>query len=140
MDINNQTVPEDLYYDKNDWWVKLDGELAIIGMTEYGQKNTGDILYLELVEPGYSIQCGEKLGSIESGKWVGNLISPLTGVIEESNYEVEKKPRQVNLDAYGKGWMYKLLLNDPGEVRLLMTAQEYAEWIAEQAKCELEMG
>ncbi len=140
MDIKNQTVPEDLYYDKNDWWVKLDGELAIIGMTEYGQKNTGDILYLELVEPGYSIHRGEKLGSIESGKWVGNLVSPLTGVVEESNYEVEKNPRRVNLDAYGEGWMYQLLLSDPGEVRLLMTAHEYAEWIAEQAKCELEMG
>lgn len=140
MDIKNQTVPEDLYYDKNDWWVKLDGELAIIGMTEYGQKNTGDILYLELVEPGYSIHRGEKLGSIESGKWVGNLVSPLTGVVEESNYEVEKNPRRVNLDAYGEGWMYQLLLSDPGEVRLLMKAHEYAEWIAEQAKCELEMG
>lgn len=140
MNTKNQTIPEDLYYDKNDWWIKLDGELALIGMTEYGQKNTGDILYLELVEPGCPIRRGEKLGSIESGKWVGNLISPLSGVVEESNYEVEKNPGQVNLDAYGKGWMYQLLLSDPGEVRLLMTAGEYAEWIAEQAKCELEMG
>jgi len=140
MHIENQMIPEDLFYDKNDWWVKVDGRLATIGMTEYGQKNTGDILYLELVGAGAVIQRGEKLGSIESGKWVGNLTSPLTGVIEESNHEVEANPRKVNTDAYGEGWMYRLTINDPGEVRLLMTAREYAEWIEEQAQCELEVG
>jgi glycine cleavage system H protein len=140
MHIENQIIPADLYYDKNDWWVKVDGRSATIGMTEYGQKNTGDILYLELVGSGALIRRGEKLGSIESGKWVGNLTSPLTGVIEESNREVEDNPRKVNADAYGEGWMYQLMISDPDEVRLLMTAREYAEWIAELAQCESEMG
>jgi len=140
MHIENQIVPADLYYDKNDCWVKVDDQSATIGMTEYGQKNTGDILYLELVGPGELIQRGEKLGSIESGKWVGNLTSPLTGVIKESNHEAEKNPRKVNADAYGEGWMCQLAITDPEEIRLLMTAQEYEEWIAKQAECELEVG
>ena len=133
-------IPEGLLYDSNDFWIKVNGEEAVIGMTDYGQSNTGDILYLELSPGGETFQQGERFGSIESGKWVGNLTAPLSGVVLDSNREVEGNPRKVNADAYGEGWMFRIKLNNPDELKSLMASQEYAQWVDEQIKCEMEKG
>lgn len=133
-------VPEDLYYDTNDFWIKVNGEEAVVGMTDYGQSNTGDILYLELSRTGEIIKQGERFGSIESGKWVGNLTAPLSGIVLDCNNAVECNPRQVNADAYGEGWMYKIKLSNPDELKSLMAPQEYSQWVAEQADNEAEKG
>lgn len=135
MPNSDHSIPENLYYDQNDLWIKIEGSLAVIGMSEDGQKNTGDVLYLELAAPGTVLRRGEKFGSIESGKWVGNLNAPLSGVVEETNRAVERSPRQVNRDAYGQGWMIRLVLSHPEELQSLMTSTEYADWLAGQAAC-----
>lgn len=132
MQLAKQLILEGLYYDQNDFWVKLEGTQAMVGMTDYGQKNTGDVLYLELATPGTRVGRGEKCGSIESGKWVGNLVAPLSGTIIESNTRVEKNPRLVNADAFGEGWLYRLQISNQEEVNSLLNAREYFEWTAAQ--------
>ncbi|MEA4926604.1 MAG: glycine cleavage system protein GcvH [Syntrophomonadaceae bacterium] len=136
----NYVIPENLLYDTNDFWIKIIGEEAVVGMTDYGQSNTGDILYLELFPAGEAFRQGEKFGSIESGKWVGNLTAPLSGTILDSNQEVELNPRKVNADAYGEGWIYKIKISNPEEVAALMPYQRYARWVAEQIENEEEKG
>jgi glycine cleavage system H protein len=125
-------IPENLYYDTHDFWLKVNGGEAVIGLSDYGQSNTGDILYLELSQEGETVGRGAKLGSIESGKWVGNLLAPVSGTILETNDEVVVYPRKVNTDAYGEGWLCRLKLSDSEELKGLMTAQAYNQWIIEQ--------
>jgi len=140
MPTKKYAIPEGLLYDSNDFWIKVNGEEAVIGMTDYGQSNTGDILYLELFPGGGTFKQGERFGSIESGKWVGNLTAPLSGVVLDSNSEVEGNPRKINADAYGEGWMFRIKLSNPEELKSLMASQEYAQWVDEQIKCEMEKG
>jgi len=140
MPAKKYTIPEDLFYDTNDFWIKVDGDEAVVGMTDYGQTNTGDILYLELSPGGEAFKQGDRFGSIESGKWVGNLTAPLSGVVLDSNNEVERNPRKVNADAYGEGWLYRIKLSDPEELKSLMASPQYAAWVDEQVKCEMENG
>jgi glycine cleavage system H protein len=136
MPEKKYSIPADLFYDTNDFWVKVDGEEALVGMTDYGQSNTGDILYLELAPEGETVKQGERFGSIESGKWVGNLSAPLSGIVLDSNNEVQSNPRQINVDAYGEGWMNKIKLSNPDELKSLMNCQEYSLWVAEQIEKE----
>ncbi len=140
MQIVKLQIPEDLYYDSNDYWLKVAGKEAVIGISEYGQNNMGDILYLEMVVAGTVIRRGEKIGSLESGKWVGNLIAPISGVVLEINSQVELDPGQVNDDAYGCGWILKVELDDPGELQYLMNATAYKAYIDEQMRLEREEG
>lgn len=131
-------IPENLLYDNNDLWVNVNGDEAIVGMTDYGQSNTGDILYLELFPKGETCRKGEKFGSIESGKWVGNLTAPLSGAILDINQEVERNPRKVNSDAYGEGWMYKIKMSNPEEIASLMQHKQYTQWVLAQMENEEE--
>ncbi|MGC7873342.1 glycine cleavage system protein H [Desulfosporosinus sp. SYSU MS00001] len=139
MDLE-YAIPENLYYDTHDFWIKVNGEEAVIGLSDYGQSNTGDILYLELLQAGETVGRGDKLGSVESGKWVGSLFSPLSGTILETNHEVLVHPRKVNSDTYGEGWMCRMKLRDSAEVKGLLTAQAYRMWIIEQETKEEEIG
>lgn len=138
MSQSKQQIPEELYYDRNDVWIKVTEDQAIIGMTAHGQDNTGDILYLELAAPGTVIERGGKLGSIESGKWVGNLNSPLSGIVKASNKEVQAAPRKVNSDPYGS-WLISLVISDPDELEALMKAGDYTAWVSERAAADVEM-
>jgi glycine cleavage system H protein len=139
MQVDKYEIPENLFYDTNDFWIKVNGDEAVVGMTDFGQSNTGDILYLELFNCGESFNKGEQFGSIESGKWVGNLTAPVSGVVIENNNEVACNPRKVNADAYGEGWMYRLKLSNPDEVKSLMAAKQYADWVTEQINNEQEI-
>ncbi len=136
MSCKYYEVPTDLLYNANDFWVKLSGDEAIIGMSDFGQENIGDVLYLELVARGVTCRKGDRLGSIESGKWVGNLAAPLSGIILENNPEVVTNPRQVNADAYGAGWLFKIHLSNIDELKDLMNAEQYQDWVAQQAARE----
>lgn len=131
-------IPEDLLYDRNNYWVKVNGNEAVIGLTEYGQSTTGDIIYLELPTAGTLVRRGEGFGSIESGKWVGKLILPVTGEVNATNPLVEAAPGEVNSDPYTRGWLMKVKLLDPSELDGLMTPEAYREWIREQERLELE--
>lgn len=132
MQLENPQIPEDLYYDGKDYWIKVTGDEALVGMTENGQNNVGDILYLELVPAGTVLLRGEKFGSIESGKWVGNLVAPLSGLVLEVNRRLEYEPGRVNADAYGDGWMFRMQMTDAAELNKLMNPHDYKIWLEEQ--------
>lgn len=132
-------VPEDLYYDENDFWIKVEGDEAVIGLTDFGQNNTGDILFIELPAAGAELERGEKLGSIESGKWVGKLFIPLSGKVLQINDRVENTPHRINFDAYGDGWLYRLKIKNAEEIKQLMQPEAYRRRIKEQARQEQEL-
>jgi len=134
MQIENWQVQEDRKYDSNNFWVETEGHQALIGLSDYGQWVIGDILYLDLAPEGSIIVKGEKFGSVESGKWVGNLISPVNGRVLKRNALVVAQPRQIQVDPYGKGWMMKIELASDGENSSLLDPAAYAEFIKEQIK------
>jgi len=135
MQTAKMDMPAGLFYDRNNFWIKV-GEEAVIGLTDYGQGNIGDIIYLELAPAGTVVRRGERCGSIESGKWVGSLLAPVSGVIVETNHKAEADPRQVNADPFGLGWLYRLEPANRNEIGLLMDSVAYEAWIEEQIRLE----
>ncbi len=106
-------------------WVRVDGEHAEIGLSDYAQHELGDIVFVELPEEGAAVSAGDVLATVESVKSVSEVYSPVTGEIVEVNGDLEDSPELVNSDAYGEGWLVKLRLEDPGEVDQLMSDDEY---------------
>ncbi|MEN6637571.1 MAG: glycine cleavage system protein GcvH [Smithella sp.] len=134
MQIENWQIREGLKYDSNNLWVEIEGHQALIGLTDYGQWVIGDILYLDLATEGSILAKGEKFGSVESGKWVGNLISPVNGRVLQCNASVVTQPRQIQADPYGTGWMMRIELAANGEEASLLDDAAYAEFVKEQIK------
>jgi glycine cleavage system H protein len=118
--------PEDLKYLDTHEYVRLEGEIATIGITGYAVDQLGDIVFLELPEIGDAVTKEETFGSIESVKAVEDLSSPVTGTVIERNEAMIESPDQVVEDPYGEGWLLKVRVNDPGEIDDAMTAQEYS--------------
>ena len=125
-------VPPELRYSKEHEWVRVEGERATVGITDYAQEQLGDIVYLDLPKVGTAVRQSEKLGEIESVKAVSDFFSPLSGEVTEVNEEVVKSPELVNQDPFGRGWLLKLTLSDAGEVAKLLTAQQYEELVAKE--------
>ena len=120
-------VHDDLKYTKEHEWVKLDGDTATVGITDFAQGELGDIVFVELPEVGAGVTAGEPFGTIEAVKAVAELFSPLSGTIEAANEEVADDAGIINSDPYGKGWMIKIKLSDPVEIESLMSPDEYRE-------------
>lgn len=125
--------PKDLKYDKEHEWVRLDGDVAVIGISDFAQDQLGEVVYVDLPSVGDEVAAGESFGEIESVKSVSELFSPLTGEIIEVNDALGDAPETVNEDAYGDGWMLKIKMTDASEVDELMSAEEYEAFIAEEA-------
>jgi glycine cleavage system H protein len=123
------TAPEDNRYAKSHEYVHVDGNVGTIGITEYAQKELGDVVFIELPTVGTQLEATDELGSIESVKAVSELFSPISGEVVEVNELLRDKPELVNTDPYGDGWMIRIKLGDPTEVDELMTAEEYEEYI-----------
>jgi len=120
--------PQELKYTKDHEWVKIEGDVATIGMTEFAQKELGDIVYVEVETVGDTIEAGEVFGTVEAVKTVSDLFMPLTGEILEFNGELESAPELVNESPYGTGWMVKVkIIGDLPED--LLDAAEYAELV-----------
>jgi glycine cleavage system H protein len=130
----NWLIQKDLKYDTNNFWVNVDGKIAYIGLTDYGQWTIGDVLYLDLEPEGTAIVKGQKFGSIESGKWVGNLLSPVDGVIEKNNALVLANPQQINIDPYGAGWIIRAELESEKAAESLLDYMVYALWVEKQVE------
>ena len=105
------------------------GEIATIGITEYAQKELGDVVFVELPQVGSELEQHEELGSIESVKAVSELFAPVSGEVVEVNEKLRDKPELVNTDPYGEGWMVKVRVTDASEVEILMSAEEYDEYV-----------
>ncbi len=118
--------PTDLKYTKDHEWVRLSGAEARIGITDYAQKQLGDVVYLELPDVGRAVKQGEVFGTIESVKAVSELYAPVTGEVTEVNTALTAKPEAVNKDPHGS-WMIAVKLADPGEASALLDAAKYTE-------------
>ncbi|MHA2117473.1 MAG: glycine cleavage system protein GcvH [Candidatus Thorarchaeota archaeon] len=124
-------VPEDLKYSKDHEWVKVDGDLVVVGITDYAQHSLHEITFVELPEVGSSVEADSECGLVESMKASSDLFSPLSGEIAEVNSNLEDAPELVNEEPYGKGWMFKINpSNLDGEMSALMDAKAYSELIA----------
>jgi glycine cleavage system H protein len=117
--------PADRKYSKEHEWVKLDGGLAIVGITDYAQEQLGDIVYVELPQPGDTLTQFESFGIIESVKAASDLYAPIGGEVVAVNEELVDRPELVNEDPYEDGWMLKVQLEDESDIDKLMTAEEY---------------
>lgn len=120
--------PQELKYTKDHEWVKIDGDVAVIGITEFAQKELGDIVYVEVETVGETIEAGEVFGTVEAVKTVSDLFMPVTGEILEFNQELESSPELVNESPYGEGWMVKVKITEalPSD---LLDAAEYKELV-----------
>ena len=125
-------TPENLRYSKEDEWVKLDGDVATIGITDYAQDSLSDIVYLELPAAGTSFGAGDIFGVVESVKAASDLFAPVSGEVIEVNDALTDTPEVVNEDPYDAAWMIKVKLADPGEVDDLMDAAAYAAYCEER--------
>lgn len=121
-------VPEDLHYSKDHEWVRVEGDGAIVGITDYAQNSLGDVVYVELPKVGEEFAAHEPFGSVESVKAVSEVFSPVTGSIVDVNGSLNDEPEKVNNDPYGEGWMIRIKLQSSGEVDSLLTAAEYEDF------------
>src|SRR5207302_5737811 len=121
-------TPEDSRYAKSHEYVHVEGDVGTIGITEYAQKELGDVVFVELPQVGTQIELGDEMGSIESVKAVSELFSPVSGEVVEINEALAEKPELVNTDPYGDGWMIRIRISDPTELDDLMNAEEYEEY------------
>jgi glycine cleavage system H protein len=117
------------YFTETHEWIKVDGDIATIGITEYAQNELGDLVYLELGEVGDTISKGDTFGVIESVKAASDIYSPISGEITEINDKVVDDPSIVNSDAFGEGWMIKVKVSDEGEFDELLSKDEYNQLI-----------
>jgi glycine cleavage system H protein len=122
-------LPEDLKYTKEHEWVRVEGDVATVGITDFAQGELGDIVYVEIETEGESLDSGETFGTVEAVKTVSDLFMPLSGEVIEVNGALEGSPETVNSDPYGDGWMVKIRLSDASQVDGLMTAEAYGAMV-----------
>ncbi|HEV8230988.1 MAG TPA: glycine cleavage system protein GcvH [Thermoanaerobaculia bacterium] len=127
--------PEDqLHYTKSHEWVRIDGDVGTIGITDYAQKELGEIVYLELPEVGHVFNAEDEFGTVESVKAVSELFTPVSGEVVEVNKGAVAEPGIVNDDPFGDGWMIKIKLTTDEEVQKLLSAEQYAEYVKQEEK------
>jgi len=120
-------IPKDLKYTNDHEWVKIEGDVATVGITDFAQGELGDIVYVEVETVDETLEREEVFGTVEAVKTVSDLFSPLSGEIVEFNESLEDEPEKVNTDPYGEGWMVKIKFSDASEIDDLLSAEEYAE-------------
>ena len=118
-------IPENLKYTKDHEWVKVDGDIATVGITAFAQGELGDIVYVEVETEGEELDKEEVFGTVEAVKTVSDLFMPLSGTVEEFNEGIESAPETVNSDPYGEGWMIKIKMSDTSELDSLLNAEDY---------------
>lgn len=122
-------IPADLKYTKDHEWVKIEGDTATVGITDFAQKELGDIVYVEVETLDQTLDKDEVFGTVEAVKTVSDLFLPMSGEIIEFNESLETAPETVNSDPYGAGWMVKIKLSDASEESSLLTSEQYKELI-----------
>jgi glycine cleavage system H protein len=122
-------IPQDLKYTKEHEWIKMDGDVATVGITDFAQGELGDIVYVEIETEGETLNAEEVFGTVEAVKTVSDLFMPLTGEVLEFNTGLEADPEAVNRDPYGDGWMIKIKVSDVSQVDNLLDAAAYGELI-----------
>jgi len=130
MIIQEYNMPEDLYYEENHYWVKVQGDILVMGMDDFARQMAGDIVFVKLPPEGKTLKKGKKFAQVESGKWLGKVYAPVNGELIESNEALETNPGLINQDCYGQGWMYKIKPNDMEEIKELIHAPaDIEKWV-----------
>jgi glycine cleavage system H protein len=122
-------VPSDLKYTKTHEWVRVDGDVATIGISEFAQSELGDVVYVDLPTPGRALAAGDSFGSVESVKTVSDVYAPIAGEVVEVNDALGAQSELVNSDPYGKGYMIKIRVGDPAQLENLLDAETYSAQI-----------
>jgi glycine cleavage system H protein len=123
------SIPSNLRYTKEHEWCRVEGDMALVGVTDHAQAALGDIVYLELPKEGASVRKDEPFGVVESVKAVSDLFSPVTGTVVEVNAALLDAPSTLNEDPYDDGWLVKVRMTDPGELEELMDAERYEDFV-----------
>jgi len=130
MEIEGYLFPDDLYYHKEHYWAKVEGNIVTMGTSDFAQKLAGQIVYVELPTPGKTLEQGKPCGSLESGKWVGRIYAPISGKVESSNQALEDTPELINESPYEKGWISKInASNLQEELKNLIKGEALVEFI-----------
>jgi len=124
-------IPDNLKYTKNHEWIRVEGEFAFIGITEFAQSQLGDIVFIEVETVGEKLAAEEAFGTIEAVKTVSDLFMPVAGEVLEFNEELEATPELINKDAFNDGWIIKIKIDDPEQINELLDAAAYKELIEE---------
>ena len=124
-------IPNELKYTKDHEWIAIDGEIATVGITDFAQRELGDIVYVEIETVGELLKADEVFGTVEAVKTVSDLFLPVEGEILELNEDLETSPEDVNNDPYEKGWMIKMKVSNPSDLDNLLTSEDYKELIGE---------
>lgn len=123
--------PDDFYYTKDHEWVEVKGETATVGITDFAQKQLGDVVYVELPQVGISLEFHQSMGVVESVKAVSDIYSPISGEVVETNIGLNDAPESLNEDPHGKGWIIRIKIKDSSELEKLMSASEYEKYTEE---------
>ncbi|MCR4396395.1 MAG: glycine cleavage system protein GcvH [Candidatus Saccharicenans sp.] len=121
--------PDNLYYTKDHEWLRVEGEEAVMGITDFAQKQLGDIIYVELPQPGKVLEAHQPVGSVESVKSVSDVYSPISGEVVAVNSELAQTPDLINKDPHGQGWIVRLKIKDKSEINNLMKAADYEKYL-----------
>lgn len=121
--------PDDLKYTKDHEWLRVEGDVAVVGVTDFAQSELGDIVFVEIETEGEELDAEEVFGSVEAVKTVSDLFMPVSGEVVEVNSDLEANPELVNEDPYGKGWMIKIKMSDPSELEQLLDSDAYQQEI-----------
>ena len=124
-------IPEELKYTKDHEWISIDGEIATVGITDFAQRELGDIVYVEVETIGETLDADEVFGTVEAVKTVSDLFLPVSGEIIEFNEDLEDTPEDVNAEPYSKGWMIKMKVSDLDDLNQLLDSNQYRELIGE---------
>ena len=124
-------IPEELKYTKDHEWISIDGEIATVGITDFAQRELGDIVYVEVETVGETLDADEVFGTVEAVKTVSDLFLPVSGEIIEFNQDLEDTPEDVNAEPYSKGWMIKMKISNPDDLNQLLDSNQYRELIGE---------
>ena len=125
-------MPADLYYEKNHYWVRVEGDILVMGMDDFAQQMAGDIAYVQIPFAGKKLKIGKKFAQVESGKWLGKVYAPVNGELIEGNEALEAEPTRINQDCYDTGWMYKIKPVDRDELNsLIHDPADIEKWLLE---------
>ena len=128
-DASAMTFPSELRYTKDHEWIRVDGNTGTIGITEFAQRELGDIVFVDLEAEGSAVEREGIFGTVEAVKTVSELYAPVSGTIVAVNADLDANPQYINDDPYGNGWMVRIELDDPSELDALLTADAYAEMV-----------
>jgi glycine cleavage system H protein len=130
--LSDYSIPDENFYTEQDEWLRMDGDLAQIGITDYAQQQLGDVVFVELPEVGSTINKDEPFGVIESVKAVSDLFAPITGKVEAINEELATTPERINEDCYADGWLIKVTPADLDEFETLINCRAYTKYLEER--------